>query len=215
MMRPEPECAIRGAHSLGQNPVPRAETRKALLKTEPRTLPAYRLTVGTMAASLATMAKIMDKAERHADQNGIDLATFLEARLYPDMFNLHQQIQYVCFIAVDLARHFASQPAPHVGYDEQTWADLRRSLDAAANYLGTVSAEQVEQGRDRTVPLFFDDRRGMTALDYAARVSLPDFYFHMSVAYAILRHKGVPLGKADFLGELSAVAIGDSRADSN
>jgi hypothetical protein len=185
------------------------------MNAELRTDPAYRLTIGTMAASLATMAKIMDKAERHAGQNGIDLAAYLEARLYPDMFNLLQQVQYVCFVAVDLAQHFSSQPAPRVGYDEETWADLRRSLDAAANYLKTVSADQVEQGRDRVVPLFFNDTQGMTALDYAARVSLPDFYFHMSVAYAILRHKGVPLGKADFLGELSTVTMGNGRANGN
>ena len=59
----------------------------------------------------------------------------------------------------------------------------------------------------KIVPLFYDDAEGMTAVDYAAAVTLPDFHFHMAIAYAILRHNGVPLGKADFLGKLDTVAL--------
>ena len=77
------------------------------------------------------MAQIMDKAESHAAKNNIALDTYLQARLYPDMYNLLQQVQYVCYVSVDLARHFSDAPAPRVGYDETTWPELRKSVDTA------------------------------------------------------------------------------------
>ena len=169
--------------------------------------PIHRLTIAAIAASLRNMAQIMDKAESHAAKNNIGLDAYLQARLYPDMYNLLQQVQYVCYISVDLARHFSDAPAPHVGYDETTWPELRKGLDTAADYLQAIPAARVAEQAAKIVPLFYDDAQGMTALDYAAAVTIPDFHFHMAIAYAILRHNGVPLGKADFLGKPDTVAL--------
>ena len=94
--------------------------------------PIHRLTIAAIAASLRSMAQIMNKAESHAAKNNIDLNAYLQARLYPDMYNLLQQLQYVCYLSVDLARHFSDAPAPRVGYDETTWPELRKSVDTAA-----------------------------------------------------------------------------------
>jgi uncharacterized protein len=162
----------------------------------------HRLTVSQMAVAVRNMRAIMDKAESHAAGNGFDTATLLQARLYPNMFNLLQQLQYVCYLAIDLAQHFASTPPPRVGYDEETWEQLVASLEATAAYLAAINAADVERNAGKEVPTFMDDTIKMNVVDYAARVSLPDFYFHMAIAYAILRHNGVPLGKDDYLGKV-------------
>lgn len=163
----------------------------------------HRLTVSQLAVAVRNMHAIMDKAESHAGANGFDTATLLQARLYPDMFNLLQQLQYVCYVAVDLAQHFSSATAPRVGYDEENWEQLAASLETTAAYLSAISEADVENNAGKEVPTFMDDTIKMNVVDYAARVSLPDFYFHMSIAYAILRHNGVPLGKDDYLGKIS------------
>lgn len=167
----------------------------------------YNLTIGSMAAGLGNMSRIMDKAQAHAAANDISLETLLQARLYPDMFSLLQQLQYVCYLSADFARHFSDKPGPRVGYDETTWAELRQSLSVAEDYLRAIAPEKLAQKTDVVVATFMDDTRGMTVVNYAAGVIMPDFNFHLVVAYALLRHNGVNLGKSDFLGELQTVAM--------
>ena len=159
----------------------------------------HRLTTAMMSRSLRNLGLIMDKAKAHADSEGFDVDVLLQSRLYPDMFNLLQQLQYVCFVPVDFARHLTGTPAPRVGYDETTWAELRESVDTTAAYLASVTPEAAAEKAEASVPLFFDDSQSLAAQDYAASVIVPDFYFHMTIAYAILRHNGVKLGKQDFL----------------
>jgi hypothetical protein len=171
----------------------------------------HRLTIAAMADSLQRAAKILVKAERHAAKNKIGLDVLLQSRLFPDMFNLLQQLQYVCFIPVDFARHFTDAAAPRVGYDETQWAELSKSIGKTTDYLRAISPARVSERAARIVPLFFDGAKGLTALDYAGAVIIPDFYFHLTAAYAILRHNGVPLGKADFLGLPKTVPIKSKR----
>jgi hypothetical protein len=172
-------------------------------KVQLMTNAVHRLTISQMAVAVQNMRAVMDKAESHASANGFDTVTLLQARLYPNMFNLQQQLQYVCYVAVDLAQHFSSAAAPRVGYDEETWEQLTASLETTAAYLSALSDADVARNEGKTVPSFMDDTIKMNVVDYAARVSLPDFYFHMAIAYAILRHNGVPLGKDDYLGKVS------------
>ena len=174
---------------------------------EPANDSVNRLTVGSMLRTLRNTALVMDKAERHAAANGIALDAYLQARLYPDMFNLLQQIQYVCYLAADFARHFTDVTPPRVGYDEETWPQLRNSLDLAAGYLAGITPEQLSRHARKTVPLFNDDKKTMAAVDYAATMIVPDIHFHAVIAYALLRHNGVPLGKSDFFGELPTVVL--------
>lgn len=169
--------------------------------------PIHQLTIAPMASALRNMSAIMAKAEKHAATNELALETLLQARLYPNMFSLLQQVQYVCYLAVDFAVHFSDNPAPRVGYDEATWEELQHSLVAAADYLAAVSPSRVTEQAEKTVPTFMDNSKGMTAIDYAANVIVPDIHFHMVIAYAILRHNGVPLGKDDFFGELAMVEM--------
>jgi uncharacterized protein len=172
-----------------------------------RTNSVHALTIGSMINGLGNMARIMDKAEKHAATQKIPLESFLQTRFYPDMFHFLQQVQYVCYLATDFARHFTNQPPPRVGYDETSWLELRKSLDTTAGYLQSVAPETVANKAGELLPTFMNQAKGMTAVAYAADVIIPDFHFHMVVAYALLRHNGVPLGKADYLGEIKSVDI--------
>jgi uncharacterized protein len=163
---------------------------------------AYRLTLAQLVTGLRNTLAIMDKAEAHAAAQTVPLENLLQARLYPDMFNLLQQLQYVCYLAADFAKHFSKENVPRVGYDEATWAELRTSLDTTLRYITAIPPESMAGASGKIVPTFMDESKGMSAVDYAAEVIIPDFHFHMVIAYAILRHNGVPLGKGDYLGKL-------------
>ncbi|MFZ5673103.1 MAG: DUF1993 family protein [Pseudomonadota bacterium] len=164
----------------------------------------HRLTIQPMMSALENLDGILKKAEAAK----MDTAALLEARLYPDMFSLIQQLQYALFIPVDLARHFTDTPPPKVGYEEASFAEVHDGIGQALAYLRAVPPERMDARAGLIVASFFDASLGLTAEDYASQVIMPDFYFHLTVAYAILRHKGVPLGKKDFLGKLRVVRLG-------
>ena len=167
----------------------------------------HRLTIAAMSASLENLDKILVKAEAHSRTNKIEPDILLNARLYPDMFSLIQQLQYALYLPMDFARHFTDEPAPHVGYEEATFEDAHASIKIAIAYLKAIPASRLVERAQRVVPIFFDGTKGMPADDYAAIVAMPDFYFHLSIAYAILRHNGVPLAKMDFIGPYNSTPI--------
>ncbi len=167
----------------------------------------HRLTIAAMIGSLENLDRILVKAAAHARAGKIEPEVLLNARLFPDMFSLIQQLQYALYLPMDFARHFTDEPAPHVGYEEASLADVHASLKTAIAYLRAIPASRLAERAQRVVPVFFDGTRGMPAEDYAAIVAMPDFYFHLSIAYAILRHNGVPLAKMDFIGPYESTPI--------
>lgn len=172
--------------------------------TEQQNQALHSLTVAVFIRSLENLTKIVNKAQSHAKQNGIDPKVLLDARLYPDMFSFLHQIQYACFLPVDFARHFSSQEAPRVGYDEANFADLKNSLKRTIAYLKAIKAQRFTGKESEVLPVFIDPATGLPAQAYAARIIVPDFFFHVTTAYCILRHNGVALSKADFLGSHGA-----------
>jgi hypothetical protein len=167
----------------------------------------HRLTIAAMIGSLENLDGILVKAEAHGRASKIKPDMLLAARLYPDMFSLIQQLQYALYLPIDFARHFTDEPAPHVGYEEATFEDVHASLKTAIAYLKAIPPGRLTERAQRLVPIFFDGTKGMPADDYAATVEMPDFYFHLSIAYAILRHNGVPLSKGDFIGPYKSTPI--------
>ncbi len=167
----------------------------------------HRLTIVPMIAALGNLRRILAKAEAHAVSAGIAPQILLQERLYPDMFCLIQQLQYALFLPCDFARHFADTAAPRAGYDEASFGDIYESAKQVEAYLGAIRPQRMDELAEQIVPSFFDSKKGIAAEAYAAAVSLPDFYFHLSIAYAILRHNGVPLVKADFLGQVRSVPL--------
>ena len=168
----------------------------------------HNLTIAAMMNALENLDKILVKAETHARENKIEPDVLLGARLYPDMFSLVQQLQYALYLPMDFAQHFSDVPAPRVGYEEASFEDVHASLKTAIAYLKAIPASRLAERAERVVPVFFDGTKGMPAEDYAAIVAMPDFYFHLSIAYAILRHNGVPLAKKDFIGSYKSVPLG-------
>ena len=160
----------------------------------------YALTISVFISSLENLSRIIVKAEKYAKQNGIEIDTLLNARLSPTMFTLLQQIQYACYLPVDFARHFSKEEAPRVGYDEKNLAELKSSVKQTIKYLRAIKADRFRERARELLPIFINPKLGLPADAYAARIMVPDFFFHVTTAYCILRHNGVPLGKMDFLG---------------
>jgi len=169
----------------------------------------HRLTIAALIGSLGNLEKILKKAEAHARTHKFEPDVLLGARLYPDMFSLIQQLQYALYLPMDFAQHFADASPPRVGYEEATFADVYASLKLAVDYLTSIPPARLAERSTRLVPTFFDSAKGMPAEDYAAIIVMPDFYFHLSIAYAILRHNGVPLGKADLIGKYKSKPLKD------
>lgn len=157
--------------------------------------------VPTFTRMLPNLRRILEQAAAHAEARGIDPRVFLEARLAPDMFALTRQVQ----IATDqvkggLAR-LAGREVPKWNDDETSFPELCARLDKALDYVGRFAAADFDGAETRTIELKFPQGAlTFEGRDYLLGFVVPNFYFHMTAAYAILRHHGVEIGKRDFLG---------------
>lgn len=164
-------------------------------------LSVYQATVPVFIRMLNNLAGILDKAAEHCATRKIDPAALIHARLYPDMFDFARQVQVACDHARNGAARLAGTEAPELEKTEQTFAELSERIRKTIAYLETLRPEQFEGAETREVTI----KRGDTTvtyagLDYLLNRVLPNFYFHVTTAYDILRHNGVELGKRDYLG---------------
>ena len=153
----------------------------------------------TMLGNLSTW---LDKAAAHAEARRFDPQVLMNARLAPDMLPFVKQVQIACDAAkLGLAR-LAGIDAPRFDDSEATLGELRQRIDATCEFLRGVRPEQVDGSEERavSVPMRNRDPLAFRGEDYLRQFALPNFFFHVTTAYAILRHNGVQLGKADFLG---------------
>jgi len=143
-----------------------------------------------------------DKAIAFAESKKFDPETLLVARLAPDQFPLTRQVQAACDHAkLACARLTAKEPPAHPD-TEKTIAELRARVRTVVDYLGTFKREDFAGAEDRRISVAHWQGKGMRGGDYLHHVALPNFHFHLTTSYAILRHNGVELGKRDYLGEL-------------
>jgi hypothetical protein len=161
----------------------------------------YRASVPNFVRQLTALSTILDKALAHAESSGLDPAELTTARLAPDMLPFTNQI----FIASDTAKgcvaRLAGVEIPTFPDTEATLPELKARIAKTVDFLNSFKPEQVDGSEDREVVLKL--RSGeikFSGLDYLQNFVLPNFYFHVTTAYDLLRHKGVPLGKMDFLG---------------
>lgn len=145
----------------------------------------------------------LDKTVAHATAKKFDANTLLQSRLAPDMFPLVRQVQAICDTAKYAAARTAGKEPPSHPDNEQTLDDLRKRISTVLTYLGTFNASDFEGVKGRTVSLPRWEGKSMTASDYFLEHSLPNFFFHFTMTYAILRHNGVDVGKRDYLGALT------------
>jgi hypothetical protein len=144
----------------------------------------------------------LDKAEAHASAKKFDSSTLLQARLAPDMFPLVRQVQATCDQAKFAAARTTGKDAPSHPDAEQTIAQLRQRVASVVEFLGGFTAADFDGAADRTISLPRWEGKSMTAVEYFVEHSQPNFYFHYTTTYALLRHNGVDVGKRDYLGPL-------------
>jgi hypothetical protein len=152
---------------------------------------------------LNALTALLDKAEAYAAAKKIDPAVLLRTRLAPDMFDLTRQVQ----VSTDQARRGSARLAgvepPSYEDNETTIAQLKARIAKTLAYLKTLDTKQIDASAEReiTFPLG-NDKGHMKGADYLNHSVLPNFYFHVTAAYAILRHCGLEIGKRDFLGAI-------------
>lgn len=165
------------------------------------TLSMYSASVPVFSRMLTNLLAVFEKAEAFAAEQNIDLQTFVETRLAPDMIPLSGQVQIATDGAKGVSSRLAQKPVPSWADDEVTFADLKARLQKGIDYLATFSAEDFVGSDNRTVTIKIGGNDTELAGDtYLLNRGLPNFYFHVTTAYDILRHKGVPIGKRDYLG---------------
>jgi len=161
----------------------------------------YDATIPTMLRSLGSLSKILDKAVAQAKSQDIKLSDLLEARLAPDMYPLPRQIHSVSDAAKSCAARLAGVPVPAMPDVEQTFPELQQRIAKTIDFLKTIKPEQLAGAEDREVVLKFPSgEMKFTGRDFVTGFALPNFFFHVTAAYALLRHKGIAIGKMDFLG---------------
>lgn len=163
-----------------------------------------RATLPVFEIGLNALSGLLDKAEAYAGSRQIDPAVLLNARLFPDMFAFTRQVQIVCDLAKNGGARLAGTEAPKYEDNEQTLADLRVRLGKTLAFVRTLDAAAIDAAGEReiTFPLGRQNTARMRGADYLNHFVLPNFYFHLSTAYGILRHSGVEVGKRDYLGAI-------------
>lgn len=153
---------------------------------------------------MRNLMAILKITTKHAKAKKIDESVFMHGRLAPDMYDFIQQIQYVCFLAIEIIGPLSGKKAPTLSYDEQTIADCLASLTKTIAYVESVTARDVARTQAKTITVFWDKKKSLKTKTYLERLGIPDFFFHVVTAYGILRHLGVPLRKDDFLGNIAS-----------
>ncbi len=157
--------------------------------------------VPVFSAMLVNLSHILDKAQAHADAKKFDPAVLLTYRLAPDMLPFTRQILVACDAAKNGVARISGVEAPKFDDSEATLPELKARIQKTLDYLAAVPAERLDGTEDKeiTFPAGREKTRTMKAEAYLKHWALPNFFFHITTAYAILRHNGVELGKADYL----------------
>jgi uncharacterized protein len=161
----------------------------------------YDVTVPVLVHNLKATAKFLQKAEKHCDDKKIDKAVLLGMRLAPDMFSLTRQVQLVTDFAKGCGARLSGVAVPSYTDDETTFEGLQARIAKCVAFLESLDKASFAGAETRDVSLRFGGRDvSMKGNDYVNNAAFPNFYFHMTTTYNILRHNGVELGKSDFIG---------------
>ena len=161
----------------------------------------YQASVPVFIRALNNLGAFLDKAAAHAEVAKYDVEVLLNDRLYPDMHPFWRQIRIATDTATGVAARLAGETPPVLGSEEASLDALKARIAAAATYLETLQASQFDGAEGKTIETTRHDKTvTWIGRDYLFNYGLPNVFFHVTTAYAILRHNGVPLGKRDFLG---------------
>jgi len=161
----------------------------------------YDASIPPMIRALQNLSKILDKAVAQAKAKDFPLSTLLEARLAPDMHPFTRQIQIATDGAKGGAARLAGSEPPSFPDTETTFPELQARIAKTIAYLQSVGADKLAGAEDRPITLKTPNRTlEFSGRDFLTGFMLPNFYFHVTTAYGLLRHKGIEIGKMDYLG---------------
>ena len=159
--------------------------------------------------TLDNLEKWMDKAGESAKERSFDVDVLAQSRLAPDQFSFVQQVQAACDQAKYAAAYLGNKPAPSHPDTEKTFAELRERIAKCTAFVASVQEQDLAGAEDRKVAPAWLGGRWLRGHDYLVEVAVPNFFFHATMAYAILRHNGVPLGKIDYIGSMPTREAGE------
>jgi uncharacterized protein len=166
------------------------------------TISMYKASVPIFLQFLTSLGGVLDKTAAHAEAKKIDPAVLLNARLFPDMFPLVRQVRAACDHAVNACGRLAGAELPTFANTEASIPELKQRIDAAIEFLKRLKAADIDGTEAKEIKITFPSgaTREYTGQSFLLNQTLPNFYFHCTTAYDILRHCGVELGKRDFMG---------------
>src|SRR6478609_6649109 len=163
----------------------------------------HPFTVPVFVKTLTNLKAVLEKTKAHALEHKIEESAFIDARLYPDMLPLSRQVQIATDIARGAAARLAGVEPPAYEDNETTFDDLTARIQRTLDYMAGLDASAFEDSATRAITRPVRGQpHTFTGANYLQQFAVPNVYFHAATAYGILRHNGVPLGKADFLGTL-------------
>ena len=171
------------------------------------TLSVHRSSVATFEVTLEAFAKILDKAAAYAATKRFDPKIYLTLRFRPDMFTFARQVQGFCDHAKNAAARLAGVEAPRFENNEATLDELKARIEKTVRYIKSLDRAAIDQGATRSILLATGKNTNirMQGADYLLHDALPNYYFHLTTAYDLLRYAGVEIGKRDFLGAVPGI----------
>lgn len=161
----------------------------------------YQASAPRFANMLKNLGAILDKAQAHAEAKKIDPLALTSARLFPDMFPFSRQVQIACDAAKGAVARLAGVEPPKHDDFETTFDELKARIAKTIDFVSSVGAAQIDGSEEKEIVLKLGGREvRYVGLQYLLGQALPNFYFHVSTAYNILRHNGVEVGKRDYIG---------------
>jgi hypothetical protein len=157
-------------------------------------------TISQCSRMLQNLDQWLQAGAAYAQQKSFDPDVLAQARLAPDQYTLVQQVQSACDQAKYLAAYLSGQAPPSHPDTEKTVSELRTRIATCVAYLATFKASDFTGAEERRVAPPWMQGQSVRGEHYLSRIGIPNFYFHVTTAYAILRHNGVALGKGDFIG---------------
>ena len=162
----------------------------------------YEITVPQFTKMLHNLNLMMDKALQNSVERKFEMDVLLNSRLAPDQFNFIRQVQIACDTAKFYAARMTGKEAPVNEDTEKTLPELKARIETVIGYLNSFKAEDFKGAEERKISQPRWEGKYLTGFEFATQHAIPNVYFHVATAYAILRHNGVPVGKKDFLGEM-------------
>lgn len=165
-------------------------------------LSMHDASVPVFAQLLGGLRAVLQKAASHAAERNIDQSVYLQARLYPDMFALVRQVQIACDFAKGVCGRLAGVDLPAFEDKEQSFEQLQQRIDATLAFIQGLDSAAFAGSEQREILLRpgTPKERKLDGQSYLLRYGLPQFFFHVTTAYALLRHNGIEIGKRDYMG---------------